>query len=417
MNKYLLLRDNKQTGPYSVPELIEIGIKPYDLVWLEGRSAAWRYPSEIEELKAFSPAVEEQPFDRFYRRPEPILKTTDIATPEIITTVAEHTPYEPKAIDPIVKVSPTEKKVYINFPKKNTTAPKPEYKATPVPIAPEQPSTGFAEQTFYKQANEVIAARHASVKQPQIDKRFGYIAAAAAIIFSGFITVLLVNNNRQQKRLQELNTIVKQIETKKSTENTAQILAVKNDEPAPAPVKQTSETIVNPELLNLDDHNAPATASVSPSKQNTEATVTPSVETKKPTPKSTTTDGIVFTERPVLRRGDKTPAETSGNSTEKTSVATASSENIYKLVEVKPNKFKTGMLGGISNLQLQLTNNSNRELQKVAIQINYLGPEKKVVNSQTVYFENISPGEHATIDVPKSKRGVSINYTITDIKS
>ncbi|RYY18734.1 MAG: hypothetical protein EOO04_23390, partial [Chitinophagaceae bacterium] len=69
MNKYLLLRDNKQSGPYTVPDLIEKGIKAYDLVWLDGKSAAWRYPSEIDELKAYAPIVEEQPFDRFYKKP------------------------------------------------------------------------------------------------------------------------------------------------------------------------------------------------------------------------------------------------------------------------------------------------------------------------------------------------------------
>jgi hypothetical protein len=69
MNTYLLLRDNKQTGPYTAQQLAEKGLKPYDLVWHEGRSAAWRYPSELEELKAFAPVVEEQPYDRFYKKP------------------------------------------------------------------------------------------------------------------------------------------------------------------------------------------------------------------------------------------------------------------------------------------------------------------------------------------------------------
>src|SRR5688572_1359266 len=69
MNQYLLLRDNKQTGPYTAAELAAKGIKPYDLVWQEGRSAAWRYPSEIAELKPFAPVVEEQPYDRFYKKP------------------------------------------------------------------------------------------------------------------------------------------------------------------------------------------------------------------------------------------------------------------------------------------------------------------------------------------------------------
>ena len=116
MNKYLLLRDNKQSGPYTVPELIEIGIKPYDLVWLEGKSAAWRYPSEVEELKAFSPAIEEQPFDRFYKRPEPVAQHP------------EHSPYLPKTEVPVVEEvaasseTPAKKKVYINFPV-NTPSP------------------------------------------------------------------------------------------------------------------------------------------------------------------------------------------------------------------------------------------------------------------------------------------------------
>src|SRR5688572_1054422 len=68
MNQYLLLRDNKQTGPYTVEELAAKGLKAYDLVWLEGKSAAWRYPSEIAELKPFAPVVEEQPYDRFYKK-------------------------------------------------------------------------------------------------------------------------------------------------------------------------------------------------------------------------------------------------------------------------------------------------------------------------------------------------------------
>ena len=45
-----------------------MGLKAYDLVWIEGKSAAWRYPCEINELSAFAPAVEEQPFDRFYKK-------------------------------------------------------------------------------------------------------------------------------------------------------------------------------------------------------------------------------------------------------------------------------------------------------------------------------------------------------------
>src|SRR6476660_4147338 len=69
MKQYRLLRNNKESGPYSAEELIQSGFKPYDLIWLDGKSAAWRYPGELEEFKPYAAAVEEQPFDRFYKKP------------------------------------------------------------------------------------------------------------------------------------------------------------------------------------------------------------------------------------------------------------------------------------------------------------------------------------------------------------
>ena len=37
-------------------------------IWVEGKSAMWRYPSEVPELKDYSEAEEEQPYDRFYKK-------------------------------------------------------------------------------------------------------------------------------------------------------------------------------------------------------------------------------------------------------------------------------------------------------------------------------------------------------------
>jgi hypothetical protein len=73
MPSYLLLRSNKKSGPYSLQDLVNFGLKAYDLVWVEGKSASWRYPSELEELKPYAVIVEEQPFDRFFKK-----KTTEV---------------------------------------------------------------------------------------------------------------------------------------------------------------------------------------------------------------------------------------------------------------------------------------------------------------------------------------------------
>jgi hypothetical protein len=59
MKPYRLLRNNKETGPYSAEELIAMGLKAYDLVWVDGKSAAWRYPCEIAALKPYAPEAED----------------------------------------------------------------------------------------------------------------------------------------------------------------------------------------------------------------------------------------------------------------------------------------------------------------------------------------------------------------------
>lgn len=45
---YLILRDNRQTGPYTIGELLQQQLRPTDMIWIEGRSTAWAYVSEME---------------------------------------------------------------------------------------------------------------------------------------------------------------------------------------------------------------------------------------------------------------------------------------------------------------------------------------------------------------------------------
>jgi DNA-binding NarL/FixJ family response regulator len=59
MLAYLLLRDNIQSGPYSLEELKLAGIRSTDMLWIEGRSSEWRYVDEIEELQAFVDVTKE----------------------------------------------------------------------------------------------------------------------------------------------------------------------------------------------------------------------------------------------------------------------------------------------------------------------------------------------------------------------
>jgi hypothetical protein len=51
MKKYLLLRDNRESGPHTFEQMGSFGLHPLDLIWIENESTSWKYPEEIEELK------------------------------------------------------------------------------------------------------------------------------------------------------------------------------------------------------------------------------------------------------------------------------------------------------------------------------------------------------------------------------
>ncbi len=47
---YLLLRNNIESGPFSIDELMQQKIAASDLIWIEGESLSWQEPSQIMEL-------------------------------------------------------------------------------------------------------------------------------------------------------------------------------------------------------------------------------------------------------------------------------------------------------------------------------------------------------------------------------
>ncbi|HRH59918.1 MAG TPA: hypothetical protein PL045_05065, partial [Chitinophagaceae bacterium] len=108
MNHYKLLRNNKESGPFTASQLIGMGFKAYDLIWQEGKSAAWRYPSEIAEFKNHAPQIEEQPFDRFYKKN--ISQTEDTST-TVAETIVTTTASVVKKDKPRIKIVPEWKKM------------------------------------------------------------------------------------------------------------------------------------------------------------------------------------------------------------------------------------------------------------------------------------------------------------------
>lgn len=64
MKTYQLLRNNQSMGYYTATCLLQIGLQPLDLLWVDGESVTWKYPSELEEFRAH---VSRAPFNEATR--------------------------------------------------------------------------------------------------------------------------------------------------------------------------------------------------------------------------------------------------------------------------------------------------------------------------------------------------------------
>ncbi len=113
---YLLLRNNKQSGPYSLEELIQSGIKPLDLIWIEGASTSWCYPAEVSDLKPYLQVAD--PTNTTSNK-----TVTDEAKAGLHAEASSHQAYLPlnKETNPASKEASG--KVYVSLPKNNVKPP------------------------------------------------------------------------------------------------------------------------------------------------------------------------------------------------------------------------------------------------------------------------------------------------------
>jgi hypothetical protein len=61
MRKYFLLRNNSESGPYTLEELKNLGLFTRDLVWIEGASRRWMNADQIDEFRPWVKKAERKP--------------------------------------------------------------------------------------------------------------------------------------------------------------------------------------------------------------------------------------------------------------------------------------------------------------------------------------------------------------------
>lgn len=424
METYLLLRSNKQSGPYSLDQLISFGLKPYDLVWIEGKSAAWRYPSEVDGLKNFAPAVEEQPYDRFFKKPSEEPKT------EVVVKEAQKTEtLITKNITPKIEHEPvtSTRKVFVSMPGKSVPQPiapspvavksrivKEEKK---IPIVPEvkttEPSLNekFARTEIPADLNENYSESLDEIKKRYTEtylsrkKKSKWTSTHTAIvqvvggaIFFCFLVVLAYKNFSGEEKPEE-----------------PRVVRIKPKQPT----TETTNTALNTPIVL-----PPATSTINNSyteKENIQPN-TIALQTQKPTVQKNVEQNDIAESDPPVQQVEKKPEhkaimpvleEIKKEEPRKTSSAV----NINSLVNVKANKYKQRPFGGVQDLELTVNNRSAYKLDKVVVELQYLKPSEQPLKTEKIVFNAVSPNGSQTFKVPDYTRGVMIAYKITGIES
>ena len=434
MSTYLLLRDNKQSGPYTLDEIKAKGFKKYDLVWVESKSAAWRYPGELPELKPFAPIVEEQPFDRFFKKPSQEKQSTTTSQNANISEA-----YMPKAeviksaALPQIAIETGNKKVYAVLPSKKTATVDAGETSSYNPakkefIKKEEPALFAAGSNFFEE-KETEAKPQQSIHQYQEknfvkkhanpDRRFlqpaAVLGCVLALLSAGIFIGLSINKNPS-------GSIPKNDATEK------QILSVNKPDPQiniSTPVSSAIPAQENSVAINKEnkDNN---TGNVVPQNQPTEQEKSIALINEKKKATRPKENAAADPLKIIPKRDNITDSNSSGpqytrrEATHRTDAINDKDfvkNSIGNLVSVSSNKYNVGTFGGISEVQLTVSNKSVYPLDIVMVEVQYVQANKKVFKTENIYYRNIRPGESIMQEVPKSSRGIKIQYRVALINS
>ncbi len=92
-------------------------------------------------------------------------------------------------------------------------------------------------------------------------------------------------------------------------------------------------------------------------------------------------------------------------------------QNIRQMVNASVGKFKRIFLGGITDCEIRLTNNSDYTLDFVEVRVDYIRKNGTIWQSSRVVFIDVAPRAILGLHAPNSEMGAEVNCEIVEIKS
>ena len=437
-----MLRNNKQSGPFSLEQLVSFGLKPYDLVWVEGRSAAWRYPSEVDGLKAYAPVTEEQPYDRFYKKPEEKPQVTQVSKPAEPQPETYVPPVE-EAYVPLVenKTSTTTRKVFVAMPENHLAKKQSQPPVVKAPPIVQEKPTVIEEK---KVESKPVYNRHEIIphqpvlltkkepmakenpipvkQEPTLDEKY---SESLDDIKRRYTETYL--NRKKKSRWTSAHKSVLQVFGGAIFFCLLVVFAYKNFGGEDKPQSKTTMILPDKRAINTSTTTPVTTTLIPPVIPETNKTANKKTQTRKEE-STISTESIV--NNPQIRKNEELPGENEMASVEKKAVLPKPTEekpeetkpktrpiNINRLVSVEANNYKQRAFGGVMNLELTVNNDSKFELDKVIVELEYLKPSEQPIKTETIVFSAVEANGSKTLKIPDYLRGVKVAYRVIEIES
>ena len=373
-NSYILLRNNKESTALSIEQLQEIGLKETDLIWVECQSMDWRSPFEIAELKNLVSAGND--VDKKNGAEKLISQEVPNREDPLKKQEAGKTWTDPY-IKNLEKYSHPEQVILSGLENKQIDL-----------LANKSSSPGKINRMNLKNPGQ-REQRNKSVSAIQIPEQVKKIALYTGLVITGALLMLLIKNLGskrpavvQQTKMLPEKSAASTTTLPKVLKDTSAIAAANITEPDPLTEKSSFTAMKERKRLVTATNNIP---------QETDATTE--------TPDSSSNNGEKNT-KPVTEIKAKP----------------VTIEEISSKIALETNDYTVGAFGGIRNLTMTLQNSSRYMLDKVTVELKYLNPDGNIIKTEQLYFQNVRPQDAASLEVGKSKRGVKVEFQVTNIE-
>jgi hypothetical protein len=385
MSSYLLLRNNKESGPFTIEEIQGMSLKSYDLIWVVGKSAAWRYPGEIQDFKSFAPPVPEQFSDFYARRPD--VRKSDVNNLNLSESAFIQTSESSVSRNKessVQKITPG-RLIYVNLPADKKPVIRNQDR---VVFEPEIPAANNQEPVY---DFSDVYKKHPS-RIPLFSSRILWVSTLFLLFGTGILTGFFISDRRNFFSSVEKPTQKEKIVTTAVPPGTGKI----------SETDKFSNKSGNEQALSTALADSAKMASLLNSKR-------ANVQKKKSNRIINVRKDSALIIPSITLPASITDSMKKSNILEK--------EMLFQLIEAHPEnyislqagRFNTGMFGGISSFPITLTNNSKIVLDLVSVSIDYIQNNEKIFKTEILSFNTLEPGESVTLKAPKSPRGVKIS--------